>query len=359
MTNNHEEIMELIGRGDDLGFTQEAVAVLEEAVRLADAAEDHQLGFLARDQLMWAAAFTGNYDKLIVAFTWCLAKADRFPDEFDAENLLWRYKWVIENLVHFPTVSRKQIFSFLEDFRNRSVKAGFTQRSPLFLQWTAEMHMGNLENAVATHALWRNARRDVLADCPGCECHCDVELCVMQGQHELAIRKAAPILQGKVACAEIPHLTYAALLRSYRALGNHEAATAAHDKGYRLVRRNQNFVREQAWHLDYLVDIGDLEKAVELLRRHLPMSLEIVALDFRLEFLLATRRLLHHLQEKDIRSLRARIPQRLCPVAGKASVNIADLEKWVNAQAEDLAAQFDARNGNTGYADRLRRPPGL
>lgn len=354
MTSHHDEIMERIGLGGDLGFTQEAVVVLEEAVRLADAAEDHQLGFLARDQLMWATAFTGHYDKLIVAFTWCLAKVDRFPDEFDAENLLDRYKWVIEILVHFPNVSRRQIFSFLDDFRSRSVKAGFTQRSPLFLQWCAEMQMGNLKNALETHALWRDTRRDALADCLGCEYNRDVELCVVQGQHELAICKAAPILQGKVACAEIPHLTYATLLRSYQALGNHEAAKSAHDKGYRLVRRNQDFVREQAWHLDYLVEIGDIEKAVELLRRHLPMSMEIVALDFRLEFLLATRRLLHRLQEKNIHCLRTRIPQRLCPVAGKGSVNVADLEKWVEAQVEGLATQFDARNGNTCYAERLR-----
>ena len=96
---------------------------------------------------MDVTSHSGDYDKLLMAFSWCLAQADRQPEEHSVWELLWKYKWVIEHLVHFPRISRAQIHSALADFQKRSLQAGFNERPALFLRWVLEIQMGDLPGA--------------------------------------------------------------------------------------------------------------------------------------------------------------------------------------------------------------------
>src|SRR5689334_5445333 len=123
------KVYELIGKARALGETLEAVAVLEEAVALADAHDDASLGYTARMRLIDTVAFTGQSDKTLVAFSWCLACADKLAQdpkygEFSRTELLWKYKWVLEKLTQFPKIPRAQIYSALDDFQARCRKIG-------------------------------------------------------------------------------------------------------------------------------------------------------------------------------------------------------------------------------------------
>lgn len=73
-----------------------------------------------------AATFGGRPDILLAAFPWCLAEHDRDPDRFDLKDLLWKYKWVVGNIVEFPHISREQIESMLANMSERFEKAGST-----------------------------------------------------------------------------------------------------------------------------------------------------------------------------------------------------------------------------------------
>src|SRR5215475_2021284 len=105
---------ELLMRASAAGNTPEGVELAEAAVREADASENIEGGYNARNQLIRHAVFSGFYEKALVAFSWCLAKADERPEQFGGYQLLWHYKWIIEELIHFPKISREQMDASIE-----------------------------------------------------------------------------------------------------------------------------------------------------------------------------------------------------------------------------------------------------
>ena len=57
-----DRVFELIDQSFELGDTPEKVAILEEAVRIADSTNDEEGGFAARMELIDAAEFSGIFD---------------------------------------------------------------------------------------------------------------------------------------------------------------------------------------------------------------------------------------------------------------------------------------------------------
>jgi len=317
MSEHTAEVTRLLHEAWVAGRTPEGVALAEEAVRVADAAENVRSGFRARCELMGIAVFSGFYEKVIVAFSWCLARADERPDDFSCMELLWKYKWVIDHLRHFPGISREQIMSSLEDFRARCLKAGYNERPALFLRWQLDLHMGEIEAANEHFAQWKRTKRDSMADCHACEINQISRFHAAIGKHEQAIRDARRIFEGRLSCAEIPHLTHATLLRSFWLTGQRDAAQEHHLKGYRLVRGNRDFIHEQALHMTHLLRSNQLEQATALLRKHLPWALETKSLDLRFYFLVPARACVARLLDSGIRSLRCRVPAMSSPMQKK------------------------------------------
>lgn len=350
-----DKIYDLMSSARELNDTPEALALAEEAVQLADSHNDAELSYAARMRLMDVTAFSGDSDKLLVAFSWCLAHADKQVEKspansFSGWELLWKYKWVTDKLVHFPRISRAQIFSTVDDFESRCRKAGYNDRAALSLRCSVEMDLGNLPAAREWHAKWKLTKRDGMADCEACEINRTVELLAALDDHEAAIRAAAPILNGRKRCGEIPHLTYAALLRSFWLTRGPEEAARIHEKGYRLVRGNRDFIREHARHIFHLLRSEQLDQATTLIRRHLKWALETRNLDRQFQFLLATRAVMRRLGADGAKSVRLRLPPELCPLAGKTTVVIPPFLKWLDAKIESLATAFDQRNGNQWFA---------
>ena len=59
-----------------------------------------------RKHLVDAALFARQCDLAGVAFSWCLAFADRHPARDVDHQLFWEYRRVINSLSNFPEVSR-------------------------------------------------------------------------------------------------------------------------------------------------------------------------------------------------------------------------------------------------------------
>jgi hypothetical protein len=350
MSAHTAEITRLLHRAWLAGRTPEGIALAEEAVRVADAAEDVKSGFRARCDLMGIAVFSGFYEKVILAFTWCLARADERPNEFSCMELLWKYKWVIDHLRHFPGISREQILSSLEDFRARCLKAGYNERPALFLRWQLDLHMGNVEIATENFSKWKLTKRDGMADCRACEINQIARFHAAIGKHEQAIKHAGRIFEGRLFCAEIPHLTHAALLRSFWATGQREAAQEHHLKGYRLVRGNRDFIHEQALHMTHLLRSNQLEEAAAVLRKHLPWALETKSLDLRFYFLVPARACVALLLDSGLRSLRSRVPEGVFPEAKKTTLPLPQFAAWLDQSIPELASRFDQRNGTRSFA---------
>ena len=119
------------------------------------------------------------------------------------------------------------------------------------------------------------------------------------------------------------------------------------------------FAREQAAHLQFLVLIADMAQAKRLIERHLPTALEAIAADERFQFLLAARLWTERLLGQDVRTLKVHLPQGLPAADAEGYSNVAALGEWFTIRARDIARRFDARNRTECFQQQLDELPEL
>src|SRR5437870_725268 len=93
MLTEHSTVEELLAQAARHARGPVQLALTQEAVRLADSTNDAEKGFEARMKLIEAATWAGHPEIELVAFSWCLAWADRHPRISAGKTLelLWYY----------------------------------------------------------------------------------------------------------------------------------------------------------------------------------------------------------------------------------------------------------------------------
>ena len=340
---------------DDASCLEEGpakVLVLEEAVRVADTHGDAELGFEVRQDYIQAATFGGYPEKALVAFTWCLAHCDRAGGLLD-HTMLWKYKWIGNALAELPHVPLAQINAVFDDMTARYDRAGISLRAVHKLRCGLAMGMGDHAAARLHHRAWQQTPADSVSDCAACERNHRIKYLFFQGKHEEGMKSAAPILEGRLRCAEIPHATLARVLLPLLRLGRVEEAMAYHREGLRLVTRNPSFVCEVAMHMTFLALTDNLAHAVRLLERHLAWALEKEHHARRFDFFLAARFTLDRLEASGKSRVRLRLPQGFALYRDNGKYNVAELAAWFEADLQALAARFDARNSTDWFKQRI------
>lgn len=356
MTNQTATIIRLAREANRLEHSRAQTALLEEAVRLADADGNLDLAYDVRGDLITAATFCGEYEAALVAFSWCLGQHDRNPGRFDSHSLYWKYKWIVNKLPQFPNISRQQIFDMLDDFTGRYEQMGSSLRPAFKSRWLSSWKLGNPDDAKSWHSKWELATRDSLTDCAACELDSEIDyLLFVEQNDERAVEMAAPILSGRMQCSEIPHLTFGKLLLPLLRHGRTQEAIRCHAEGYRLIARNPEFLRETAQHLDFLTATHQFGKATALFERHLSWALTTVKALDRLDFTLASIRLARALQSVGTDNVSLRLPRDFPGFAPDGRYDVPVLVDWLQRDAASLATQFDTRNGNAFYSDEVDR----
>lgn len=345
-----QQIEELVRSTWELDHGPAKVGVLEEAVRLADAHADVMQGFRLREMLIEAATFGGSPEVAMVAFAWCLAAYDRDPErDFNVFGLLWKYKWVLDAVSEYPTIGRDQIRDMLADMERRYRAAG-AGLHPVY-QMTREVYryMGDIPAAKAAHALVKKSPRDALSNCAACEEHAQVKYYLDIGKTALAVKKAEPLVAGRLSCAQVPHITYSYLLLPVLFAGDPATAAEYHRRGVRLLGTNPKHVASAARHLSFLAVTDNLPAAARYLEKHLGNALATTCPAWRFEFAAAAAFALDRLAGRP-RPPRVRVPAGAALPAG---LDPAALRDHFRGEARELAAAFDARNGNDSFARRL------
>jgi hypothetical protein len=342
---------EILLRAFQLDYTEEKVSLLDEAVRLADLRQDLDLGYRAREALIEASTFGGFPDKALVAFTWCLSQCDRDGERFNESELLWSYKWVASRLPYFPQIPRAKIEEVHADMAQRYQRSGLNLRPVAKIRWLAARRMGDREVALAAYDEAESLPRDSGADCAACEANDRVRYLLYAERSADALQAAAPILSGRLGCAEIPHATLGMVLRPLLDLDRGQEASRMHARGLRLVRGNREFVGTHADHLSFLALTKNDRRGLQLLEEHLPLALRTTDLDQRLRFLGAAAQLLQGLEQD---APRLKLSPQLACYQPEGRYERPVLEAWFRSEAEVLADRFDARNGNSLFRDTLR-----
>jgi hypothetical protein len=345
------EIDELLAKAYD-AQGEEQLSILDEAARLADQRQNVEVGLEVREQIVDAATWAGFYEKSLIAFNWMLAQYDRDRERFGGyleHRLLWFYKWILEHLHEYPAIARAQIEQTFADMERRYTEAGLGLRAVYGLRCNTALKMGEPERAAEYKEKWLNAEEDGSENCDACERHQEVEYLLWLGKAAAAIKKAGPILSGRMRCAEVPAITDGLLLVPLLQARKLDQAVTSQKRSFRQTRESRKFIGYLGQHMVFHALTGEATKAVKLVEARLPWALETRNASDRLFFLMAVRVLFARLAAAGKAKVKVALPPAFPHRSEDARYDTADLADRFRRMCDEIAAAFDARNGNDFY----------
>jgi len=334
------------------------LAVLEHLVRLADSAGDIVTAYNVRMEMIQCATFAGHKDKALVAFTWCLAQMDKSPDTFDIHSLLWKYKWILGSMATFVGVKKEKILALESDMQQRLLAAGYNLRPIQFLCCTNAMSMGDFDRASEFMEKWRETPRDEMADCEACEQNKLAEFLGQTGKPEESAEVAAKLLDGRMTCATIPHVTCGHMIATYLKLGRLDELQRNHSRWYKMVKDNKNYLDVVSQLMMFMTGVGRLPDAIAMFERHAEWAVETVNDHKRFMFYLAAGFLFQRTLASESH-LRLKVPGGFEFKRDDAQYRCAELAQWFRTETESLAKRFNQRNGNEYYSKLMAEPEAL
>ncbi|GAA4618744.1 hypothetical protein GCM10023195_84460 [Actinoallomurus liliacearum] len=338
-----EQAYELLSRAGELPYGQARTIMVEEALRLAEAAADERVAYRIRTYLRTEYTQSGERAKAFAVFVRCLSDYDRNPDLGEEHQLFWGFKGTVTGLTRFPEIPLDRTLAVLDDMERRYRLAGEGLQPVYMCRSVVTQHVHGPEAAEEWYTRWHAAPRTRLSDCEGCDPSTKVAYLAARGRDEDAIALAEPLLRGELGCDEQPHTILTELLFSYLRTGRLEAAADAHRRGYRAQRDRLAELWGIAVHLEFCARSGNEARGLELLERHLGWLDRAPTPYDRMRFAAAGALLLRRLAEIGHGDVTVRRPAHGDRPA--AEVPAADLRAELTREALDLAARFDARNG--------------
>ena len=332
-----------------LGDGPQKIAVLEEAVRLADASGDLALRYTAREDLVQAAYFGGSPEKAIVAYSWCLAQFDRHPERFDEWRILWRYKWMVNVIIEFPQIPLTQIYEMLDDMARRFRAGGYSLRPVFQYRYRIARFLGERELAEEHYCPTQAEQPDTASDCAACRIDEQVAYHVYIGRDLRALELAAPLFDRRLGCRTVPQRTYSRLLLPLLRLGRDAQALDFHQRGYQMVRDETGLLEYLSEHLVYLAVAGDAEAAARLFEKHYPL-LEVNRNVFEcFTFERAAWVFFGLLSDAGVGTMPLQMPDSFPPRSDDGDYETAQLRDWFGERVRETARRFDERNGNDHF----------
>lgn len=345
-----DRMMELVWCAPDLATQTQ---LLNRTIEVADAAGDVERGWDLRTQIFHPACFSGQIDVLLLHFAWCIAQVDRDPERFEVGELLWTYKWVIDEATNFPQVPLAKLNAMVDDFAKRVVTETDGKRTIPYARGIVAICTFDLDEAERQYKVWHREPRDHLSDCRACEAQRVVELHANRHDDERAIESAAPMLAKKMTCGEVPHVTYGTVLLPALRLGRFEDAQKWFTAGFRLVDRQAKLLRTLGEHLQFLALTHNTTYALDAMARNIGNVIAAPAILQRIPFLLGSELLMRRLAGQTNLSIDfpPAVLASLPPASADGTFDADVLAQHFAGLVDDLCRKFDQRNGNTWLSD--------
>ncbi|ACU39285.1 hypothetical protein [Actinosynnema mirum] len=322
---------------------------LERAARAADACDHLPLAVSCRIALLRSAHDLNRYDLMLAPFAWCGAAERRDPtafDEWETHNYDWAHKWIVTGLLADPRFSLEQIGSVLEQLATRYRQHGFSAQPVHGARTELADHVGDEAGYREHFARYLAAERGPLSDCEACVVEEQARHLIWQGRPAEAIAHAEHQLAEDTGCAGQPQGILTTLTPAFVEVGDLERAREAHVVAHRAIRDDlvTGYLDD---HLVFCATSGNVERGVELLKRHLHRVHSSTNPAQAMRFSAGAALLLDRLDRPE---------EFAVPRDGRTEVLSADeLREFLRAQALEIAARFDERNGSDAVSARIRR----
>lgn len=326
------------------------IALLKQAIQIADANHDLNWGFELRLELIRDEKDTSRCVDSFPAFSWILDTFDRDPDTFDEKEFLWEYKWMLGSARRNSAISLAQIESIAEDYKMRLQRNGYSLRP----YYTAKAHMaffmGQLTEAKKYIELRDKELRDDMANCRACELDDNIELELRLGNLEKALTVGNEVLSKKVTCAHMPFASYCACVKYFQKDGDLERAHEFFLKAevdLASLDGDTSQIGEIGTMINFLAEY-DREKAWQYFEQYADWNINS---EEYVDFLFSSN-VLPLLREGGTRSLQ--LSSSLPWYREDNTYDIAELYAYHLNNAKALAHKFDTRNGTTCFKEELQ-----
>lgn len=344
------EIQTLLDKADDLDDGRAKALLLEEAIRLADAARDESLGYKIRKDALWSLYYADRFDSLLVHFAWCLGYVDRHPELFRGKSpLLEEYRWVLDAMPQFDEIPLTRIHECLADMARRFVAAGYSLRAVHVLRNRVACQIGDRAMAEDAFAAIDTAERDDQADSKQTEAAFRVYHFIFLKDEAAAITAAKPFLDKRYTDPEFQIGVFDNLLIPLTHAGRLDEARKWQKHTTKLINARPEHLGGANDHIEFLAVIGDLAAAVRMFAQHFAAGIGDPGVSGRFYVCRATRFLMERLTKAGQELITFRPPDGLFPVAD-GRCRVADILGWATCEAAAIAARLDARNGNDFYS---------
>ncbi|MFJ5711796.1 tetratricopeptide repeat protein [Streptomyces sp. NPDC093105] len=348
MLDTPEAVVEALRENHERPHGLARTVTAEELVEAAEVFEKPDVLVTALLELMTAYEFTGEQRKSPVAFARILKLWDTAPDSFspyEAHQVFWRFKWVTTSLLQVPEMPLATVAGWIDQMRERYEAAGHGVQPVAAMRYHLAQHTGT--GVPDAYDLWATRPRTDLSDCEACETRHHAWYQVTAGDDARALDIWRPVLDGEQVCSEEPQMSQARALLPLLRTGRTDEARSHHLTGYRKVRGNTGMQAEVGLHLEFCALSRNEGRGLEILAENRPLFEATGAPLDRLGFLTGVEVLLARLVEDG---------HDATAVAGPPGRDwtAAELLAHVRADAEPLAAAFDARNGTSAVGDRRR-----
>ncbi|HEY7308816.1 MAG TPA: hypothetical protein VH643_05555 [Gemmataceae bacterium] len=330
------------------------LALLQEAVELADTHQRIDLGITARQLLMVVARYLLRGDILTVAFTWCLAQYDRDPQQFGGRDLFWEYQMVISQLANLPEVSRAKLEELLDDLGRRLQAAGRSLGAVHVTRRLISADLGTRALARAAQESIRQLQGQGIRDFYNSRIE-EIETELFIGDEERALQLAQPMLAGKFAREQkAAEIAYAGLLLPLLKRQRLAEANRLVQRCLHVYRPDHCYYWGYGGLLKWWTLTNQLGRAVRTYEECQRAIQSFTAPIPRLGFALDALVLFERLRQEGRLTLSLRLPDWLPVAVSGGKYRVEALHAWLLGEAGELAERFDRRNGTNYFREQIQ-----
>lgn len=341
------EIQKLLVKKDSLRSPDDKMKILKEAIALADANNDIDWGYDLRMDLMDEEYNTGRFIERFPAFAWLLETHDANPELFEEEDLLWRYRWMVNASRMNTNISAEQIENICNDFKIRLERNGYNLRAFYDDEFRRYYVQNSMDKAKQFLDLRENEKYNDMV-CHACELTDKIDYELRLGNIDEALVIYNELIAKKYSCMRKPFDTFCSFVEYYTKQGELEKA-------------NEMFLLAEAKlsELNDTVPVGSIStlinflahynqtKAWDFFQQYVHWGVDMLD---EVEFKLA-KNLLYLLSQGGVRNLK--VSSKLPWYNADGTYNINELYNYYYNKAADLAQRFDARNGTPYFTQQL------
>lgn len=348
MTRTLDEANREISRVRGMPYGLARTQAAEQQVRVVETEGPDGARAFALSVLVDSCQWGGEVDRSFVSFARLLRWWDEHPehfDEYDQHALFWSFKWMVSGLADFPTVPAEQIDRTLADMERRYALAGNGMDAVAYERFAWARQRG-AQDVGAAYDAWVATPRDDFSQCEACDPGDRASYLISVGRLDEGIRLIERTLEDDPSCASEPADMLSILALAYLDTGRPRDAARAHRQAVAaLADAMSDMAGARGRRVALLGRGGQPTRAVRAIEQDQGLLTGGDTPHDRLQFL--------RLVGAATTVLRRGNGDRAVRLTAVPAATVAELDEWAHAQALELAAAFDARNGTTAETDAV------